>query len=687
MSHQTSLSRALCVVALVFSTLAAAAFETPPLFPAFPGAEGAGAYTAGGRGGQVLLVTTLADYDPRREKPIAGSLRAAVATPGPRIVLFRVAGYIELKADLDITHGRLTIAGQSAPGEGVCLKNASLKIQAPDVVIRYLRVRPGDVQKRELDCISSRDRRIIIDHCSASWGIDETISTNGNSADTTLQWSLIVESLNRSVHHKGSHGYGSLISGPGEITYHHNVYAWHRSRSPRGGDVLLDFRNNLVYGWGDRAGYSGNERLLMNYVGNYLRPLEYSKLKHQAFSPGGLEQKLYVADNYFHDVPQIERDNWLLVRPVNDSTSEQTRQALRAEHAFPTATVTTQAAADAYAAILEKVGASLPARDAVDRRVIDQIRTGTGRLIDSQEDVGGWPPLTTADPPDDTDRDGMPDAWEAATGLDAHKADPSSQDTDGDGYPDVEEFLNATDPRSAASPEPWIEPPVVASSRGDAFVGSTHVTLSTRTPDSQIHYTLDDSEPTLSSAKYSGPFTVAKTATLRAKTFVGQRGGHVRNVLLLQLPLREPEPGASVQPGLRYDYWEHQPTDDFSAISVQAPQKQGVVPTFDVAPRNREDDFGFRFKGLVQVPGDGIYTFTLRCSPRGRLRVGGDQVVEHQGSKREHSGRVALRRGLHPIELTIYFRSDVDKILEVDIEGPDLPRRRLGAEQLFHGGG
>ncbi len=662
------------------------------LFPAFPGAEGAGAYTKGGRGGQVLAVTNLEDYDPKG-KPIPGSLRAAIKTKGPRTIVFRVGGNIELKADLDITEPFVTIAGQSAPGGGICLKNASLKIQAPQVIIRHLRVRPGDLQGRELDAISCREQNVILDHCSASWGIDETISTNGSSANVTVGWCMITESLNNSVHHKGSHGYGSLISGPGEITFHHNVYAYHRSRSPRGGDVVLDFRNNLIAGWGDRAGYSGPERLQMNYVGNYLHPGEYSKQKNLAFSPGGLRQRYYLEGNIFDGYPQGTADNWLLIKPANVSTFENTVSALRADQPLPTNTVTTESANDAYQSIMQQCGAVLPERDAVDRRVLEQIKLGFGRMINSQADVGGWPELAAGNAPPDADGDGMSDAWETRYGLDPRLANASSSDTDHDGYTDIEESLNATDP---TKPEFWIDPPRVSSSAGEAYVGATTISIASATPNVDIYYTLDESPPSRQSLRYTEPFKLDRPAMVRAAAFTEDRASHVRNARLQNLTMHEAVKVERAQPGLRYRYFERldgdpvkgegRLSDDLEAVEAAAPTAVGAGAALDLSPRGREDQFGFHYTGYIEVPTDGIYTFTLRCSPRGRLEIAGHEVVESQGSKRERSGKVALSRGLHPMSFTIYYFSLADKTLAIDYEGPGIARRPLSQSMLFSAG-
>ena len=643
------------------------------MFPAFPGAEGAGAYTLGGRGGQVLLVTTLADYRPGKEQPIVGSLRAAVVTKGPRTVLFRVAGNIALKEPLRLAEPYLTIAGQTAPGEGVCLTDSYIAIQAHDVVLRYLRVRPGDVLKVELDCISSRAADVIIDHCSTSWGIDETISTNGDSRNVTVQWCLLTESLGNSVHHKGNHGYGSLISGPGEISYHHNVYAYHRSRNPRPGDVTLDFRNNLIFGWGDRAGYNSDDRTRMNYVGNYLWPLTYSKRPESAFNPGSLASRLFLEGNVHHDDAASTRDNWRLIHPPEGADAGQS-QVMRVNHAFATATVTTEPAEQALEHVLQMGGASLPARDAVDQRVIAQIRAGQGKPIDSQAEVGGWPQLAQAEPPSDSDLDGMPDAWERKFGLDPANARDNVADLDHDGYTNLEEYCNGTDPRSK---EPWIDPPRIESEHGPAFVGSSRITMASDTPGVSIHYTLDDALPTPSSARYREPIVVDKSATLRAIAFLGNQPSFVSNTVLEVLAPHAATVLASTLPGLDFEYYEKEGLRAFDELAGEKPVKRGSIetPTLDLGPR--EGGFGVRLEGFFDAKIEGIYTFYLRCSPRGQFTVDGQLVVENQGQRREHAGNIGLAAGLHPIKFEIYFRSAVDKILELDYSGPGIARQPI----------
>ena len=232
---------------------------------AFPTAEGYGQYAQGGRGGKVIFVTNLDDSGP-------GSLREAIKTPGPRIVIFKVAGIIDLKSELLMTEPYLTIAGQTAPGDGICLKGRRVKIDAHDTIIRYLRVRLGDEQKTQDDAIATYTgaKDTILDHCSASWSVDETLSAT-HAKNVTIQWCFITESMNLTSHVKGTHGYGSLINGE-EVSYHHNLYAHHSDRTPRPAACQLDFRNNVIYDFGRGGGYNHGQKALMNYVGNYIIP-------------------------------------------------------------------------------------------------------------------------------------------------------------------------------------------------------------------------------------------------------------------------------------------------------------------------------------------------------------------------------------------------------------------------------
>jgi pectate lyase len=410
------------------------------LTPAFPGAEGFGAYTPGGRGGKVLIVDTLEDYAPD-EAAIPGSLRAAVAHEGPRIVVFRTGGDISLKAALRITEPFITLAGQTAPGGGICLTRYPLVVQTHDAIVRYLRCRPGDTAGTEMDSLSvTGSKNVIIDHCSASWGTDETLSVSGADQDLiTVQWCFITESLNESVHHKGAHGYGTLLRTNGRVTFHHNLYAHHRTRCPRPGTygegpgLLLDFSNNVIYNWIAPAGYSAADAVRMNYTGNYLKPGPSTTAKDHAFQVGGESTKLYVSGNLLEG--KTSDGAWDLIAKYSAVN--------RAEKPFEAAPVTRDSAEKAFRKVLEKGGAAQPMRDAIDARIVREVRTGGGRIIDSHQDVGGLPEYAPGEAPRDRDNDGMPDVWENQHGLNPKNPGDGQSDSDGDGYTAIEEYINS----------------------------------------------------------------------------------------------------------------------------------------------------------------------------------------------------------------------------------------------------
>jgi pectate lyase len=434
MFHAFSLP-ALLALSIVLCALAATAHGAEAAL-AFPGAEGAGARSRGGRGGPAIAVTTLADYRPGKDAPIPGSLRAACEAKGPRIVVFRVAGTIDLAAPLAIAEPRITIAGQSAPGGGICLKRFGVSVRASDVVIRHLRLRPGDESGKETDALSigAGSRDVIIDHCSASWANDEVLSVSGEGiTGVTVQWCFITESLDRSQHSKGPHGYGSLIRANGEVSFHHNLYAFHSSRSPRPGtygegSILLDFRNNAIHRGG--RGYAAEDPARLNYVGNFVSDTLVFKATATT--------QMHAAGNVLEGDAAGTRDNWKLIQGLP--------AANRRAEPFAAAPVATEPAPEAFEKVLAQAGAMLPKRDAIDERVVVLVRCRGGRVIDSQADVGGWPKLEAAAPPPDADGDGMPDAWEAKHGLDPARPGDALDDRDGDGYTAIEEFLNGTEP-------------------------------------------------------------------------------------------------------------------------------------------------------------------------------------------------------------------------------------------------
>lgn len=420
---------------------------------AFPGAEGFGAYSKGGRGGEVLYVTNLNDSGP-------GSLRWAVEQEGPRTVVFEVSGTIELKDRLNIENPYITIAGQTAPGGGICLKGETVRVVTHDVIVRHIRVRLGDsmhgqgsLQGKDAISISSGED-IILDHCSASWSMDEILSASTSSPDltrVTVQWCFITEALN-----PDNHGFGSLIRGTGGAKYSflHNLYAHNRGRNPRPGNydtnphnedpegLLLDFRNNVIYNWGGgHAGYNADKQSVtrLNYVGNYLITGADSKTTGIAYSTGSPYNRAYFAGNYYNG--KLPDDPWNLVE-FNDGWNEEEISAYRQNKPFETGPVQTKGAPAAYEQILESGGASLPERDGADSRIVNDVKNRTGKIIDSQNDVGGWPELRSIPAPRDTDRDGMPDDWERKNGLDPTNADDRNKLME-DGYTMLEYYFSS----------------------------------------------------------------------------------------------------------------------------------------------------------------------------------------------------------------------------------------------------
>lgn len=425
---------------------------------AFPGAEGYGRYTKGGRGGVVLEVTNLNDSGP-------GSLRGAVETLGPRIIVFRVSGNIELQSTLKIKNSYVTIAGQTAPGDGICLQNYTVSVDANNVIIRYMRFRLGDEYKQAEDAIWGRNKEnIIIDHCSMSWSLDEASSFYDNE-NFTMQWCLLSESLYHSYHPKGNHGYGGIWGGWG-ATFHHNLLAHHTSRNPRFNGSryrntpereICDFTNNVIYNWGFNSIYGGEEGNY-NVRSNYFKygPATDGSKRNRILNPSTSTVdgrfrtygKFYVADNFVYNYPETTEDN---VATGVQGVSQSVKDTIIVSEPFPIADVTTQTAEDAFDLVLENAGANFPKRDSVDARIVDEVRNGTAHfgssygagsgIIDSQSDVGGWPVLISAPAPADTDHDGMPDGWENAKGLDLN--DPDDRNNIGEGgYTMIEVYLN-----------------------------------------------------------------------------------------------------------------------------------------------------------------------------------------------------------------------------------------------------
>jgi pectate lyase len=410
---------------------------------AFPGAAGYGKFATGGRGGEVLLVTNLEDDGP-------GSFRAAAEKKGPRIIVFKVAGTIRLKKKLSIA-GNATIAGQTAPGEGICLADYPVSLGGDNIIVQYLRFRMGDrYQNAGMQDGSGSDdafggtkrKHILIDHCSMSWSTDEVCSIYGGDS-TTIQWCIISEPLNYSYHFEQGdkdfekHGYGGIWGGQ-HLTAHHNLFAHCLSRNPRfngarlgASEELVDFRNNVIYNWGSNSVYGG-EGGKYNIVGNYYKPgpSTATKVSARLVNPStngdarGYGQ-FFVAHNYMVGNEEVSENNRKGVE-FSESISKSAVMAVLMDRPFLTDSLPTESADEAYSAVLAGVGASYK-RDTLDLRIIRNVIESTGRIIDVQggyphgtrfeETLKAWPLLRVEPPAADTDADGIPDAWETKHGL------------------------------------------------------------------------------------------------------------------------------------------------------------------------------------------------------------------------------------------------------------------------------
>lgn len=426
----------------LLQTLPLCFFAMAQQAPAFPGAEGFGRYTTGGRGGKVVHVTNLQDSG-------TGSLRWALNQSGKRIIVFDVGGTIELKSELKIGRGDVTIMGQTAPGDGICLSGFNLTTAADNIIIRFIRVRPGDKTEASdgKDAMGGRFKKdIIIDHCSSSWSTDEACSFYVNQ-NFTLQWCFITESLRESGHSKGAHGYGGIWGGE-SASFHHNLLAHHDSRNPRFSGSgnnhrvnlpveaeLVDMRNCVVYNWGGKVGYGG-EGGFYNMVNNYYKPGPGTRLTSGEFQAmdkdagnSGNEPNAhgiyYVSGNYY--VGKGTNWDW---KGMRNNTLDPVEKC-KSDTAFAKGEVTTHSAEQAFRQVLDHGGCSFR-RDIIDARIAHEAETGTTTytgsksgykgIIDTPSDVGGWPEYKGGERLADADNDGMPDIWETANGLNPNDA-------------------------------------------------------------------------------------------------------------------------------------------------------------------------------------------------------------------------------------------------------------------------
>lgn len=464
--------------------------------PAFPGAEGFGRYTTGGRGGKVYYVSTLEDNNEE------GSIRYAISQSGSRTIVFNVAGTIFLKSDLKILNGDLTIAGQTAPSQGICIAGYPVTLNSDNIIIRYIRFRVGNESEGDPDGLGgSKNKNVIIDHCSISWSVDECCSIYGGE-NLTVQWCIISESLRTAGHSKGKHGYGAIWGGA-RASFHHNLMAHHESRTPRLGPhpstqdrEYMDMRNNVFYNWAGNGCYGG-EGMHVNIVNNYYKPgpatPKDSIVRYRIAGIGvrtteyctGIDGKpnvwkpmehiwgkFYVDGNIIEGYPDVSKDNWTkgIYEQINnvqcDNTfNDKVKREIRLEYPLETDVISTHTAEQAFDLVLKYAGCSKE-RDKIDSRIVEETKNGKASyygsissdadkypgLIDLPNDVklqsefSAWPKLDYGVKyhiVEDSDGDGIPDEWELANdlnpydGVDGNKNDLSSE------YTNLEVYLNS----------------------------------------------------------------------------------------------------------------------------------------------------------------------------------------------------------------------------------------------------
>lgn len=456
--------------------------------PAFPGAEGGGAFTPGGRGGKIFVVTSLEDSG-------KGTFREACEAIGARTIVFNVSGIIHLKRPISVRAPYITIAGQTSPGDGICIAGESVLLDTHDIIIRHMRFRRGatDVTRRDDALGGNVIGNVIVDHCSVSWGLDENISIyrhqfqqNENSrlekmptVNVTIQNTISSEGLDTY-----NHAFGSTIGGLNS-TFIRNLWADNISRNPSIGMYgSFNFVNNVLFNWWNRSLDGGDYRSMFNIINNYFKPgpitpedkpIGYRILKPESgYMVPKTFGRAYVSGNFVVGSPQVTTNNWNGGVQIENRTLEQSKEYLeliKQEKPFPMPYLTIMKAEEAYEFVLYNVGATLPKRDAVDQRIIKQVRTGKIEYKDGLENtigkefvkrrlpidsykkgiithpdqVGGYP-VYKGIPYKDSDSDGIPDKWEIKYGLNPNNASDANSDINGDGYTNIEKYFNGIDP-------------------------------------------------------------------------------------------------------------------------------------------------------------------------------------------------------------------------------------------------
>ena len=480
--------------------------------PAFPGAEGGGMFSFGGRGGKVLTVTNLNDDGP-------GSFRWACEQGGARIIVFNVSGIIRLKSPIYVRAPYVTIAGQTAPGEGVCIAGESFQVDTHDVIVRHMRFRRGEtnVMNREDSFGGNPVGNIMIDHCSCEWGLDENISfyrhmfdmNNGKpkekkpTVNVTIQNTISAKALDT-----WNHAFGSTIGGE-NTTFMRNLWADNTGRNPSiGWAGVFNFVNNVVYNWVHRTADGGEYKSMFNFINNYYKPgpltpkdspvghrITKSESRSEGLFPFKQFGRVYATGNVMEGYPEITKDNWNggIQTADKDGAMDETELSLmRSDEPFEMPFVTIMGAEKAFEWVLSNAGATVPCRDIVDQRICEEVRTGVAYYVPNYEkkvkdnpygdmwglhsksqneqgffkyrrlsqdsykqgvitdprQMGGYPEYKAWEPYTDSDNDGMPDAWETANGLNPNDAGDAVLDCNGDGYTNIEKYINAIPTRS-----------------------------------------------------------------------------------------------------------------------------------------------------------------------------------------------------------------------------------------------
>ncbi|WP_145351654.1 pectate lyase family protein [Roseimaritima multifibrata] len=450
----------------MFGSFQAAMGQSVPVkrLPAFPGAEGFGAETRGGRGGAVIEVTNLDDRGP-------GSFREACDAANPRTIVFRTGGTITVESTIRIRNPYLTIAGQTAPGGGILLKadprfdGPVLNVGTHDVVVRGLRIRRGPTAKKGCcgDGLSITNGRtpphhVVIDHCSISWATDENVESWYAANDLTIQWCIISEALHNSSHEKGPHSKGTIIgSDVRRVSYHHNLLAHNVARNPlvSNHDGPNHVVNNLVYNWmyfGAEFSNAMQKPPRVNLIGNTYMPGPDTRTERYEVSLSNYpnEPMFYVRDNVGHHRPNGNGNEWSLIGDGSSGLGKDWMRVaadnqIQRDQPWPDSPIpiTVHPSSTAADLVLDHAGATIPQRDAVDERVVSDVKNKTGKCIDDPADVGGWPSIRVGAPVEDSDHDGMPDAWEIEQGLDPSDAtDRNGLNLSKVGYSNLEVYLN-----------------------------------------------------------------------------------------------------------------------------------------------------------------------------------------------------------------------------------------------------